>query len=149
MAYGTKLAYFATIEDAERHALDCAYCPQGASPCGFLYRVEAVSYSYIIDADYEEYGSTAPALELQAYRVRNWTTYGATLSIYSGARPKWVDLRPGAKQWASRSAREAVEQFAARRKRQLYVLEGQMLRARYELQLAEGLRMTGAQPICP
>jgi len=136
MAYGTKIRDFATIEDAERHALDSAYFPQGGA-CGWVYRVEAVSYSYVIDADYEEYGSTGPELEIIAYRVRNWTQHGATLDgLYSGAKLKWVDLRPGGKQWASRTAREAVEQFLARRKRQMWVLSGQLDRAKYEAGLA-------------
>lgn len=140
MAYGTKLARFATIEDAERYAFKQAQLsmwakPNGA-PTGFLYRVEAVSYSVCVDPDREEYSSTSPALEVNAYSVRNWTAHGATLDIYSGARPKWVDLRPGAKQWASRTAREAVQQFLNRRNRQIWILDRQRQRAKFEAGLA-------------
>lgn len=104
---------------------------------GVLYRVEAVSYSYVIDADREEYGSTAPRLELFGYAVRNWTEHGATLEYsWSRCRRRWVDLRPGAKQWASRTARKAVEHFAERRRRQLYILARQQRCAEFELKLA-------------
>lgn len=107
---------------------------------GVLYRVEAVSYSYVVDADREEYGSTDPRLELFGFIVAKWTPHGATLAhAWSGARRRWVDLRPGAKQWASRTARDAVEQFAKRRRAQLYILARQTLRAEYDLQLAERL----------
>ncbi len=140
MAYGTKLADFSDLESAGARALLSAGIRRGPPPHGVLYRVEAVSYSYVVNADYEEYGSTSPALEITAYYVRNWTPHGATLDdLYSGARRKWVDLRSGANEWASRTAREAVEQFAARRRRQLYILNRQVSRAKYELQLAERL----------
>ena len=147
MAFGTKLANFSDLGSAERHAVDSAHYREGEPGVKFLFRVEAVSYSYIINADFEEYGSTAPVLELTAYRVQKWTPHGATLAdTYSGARPKWVDLRPGAKEWASRTAREAVEQFAARRRRQLYILDRQASRARRELQLAECLHKAQVPP---
>lgn len=136
MAYGTKLTHFATIEAAESHALDSAYYPSGDTAPGFVYRVEAVSYSVCVDPDREEYSSTSPVLEVNVYSVRNWTAHGATLDIYSGARPKWVDLRPGAKQWASRTAREAVHQFLNRRNRQIWVLDRQLQRAKFEAGLA-------------
>lgn len=135
VAYGTKLAGI-SFEDAERDWFERRYAELDVGE-GLLFRAEAVSYSYVIDADREEYGSTSPQLELFGYQVLRWTPHGATLKhVYSGARPKWVDLRPGAKQWASRTAREAVEQFRDRRQRQLYVLARQRRRAKAELNLA-------------
>lgn len=100
-----------------------------------LYRVEAVSYA--VSDQWGDYSSTAPALEVTGYDVLRWTDCGATLKIMSGARHKWVNLQPGAKQWASHTIDEAVEQFMLRRKRQIYILERQLARARYEMKLAE------------
>lgn len=100
-----------------------------------VFRVEAVSY-----AQSDEYGdfvrSSAPKLEVTAFDVRKWTECGATLNVYSGGRPKWVDLRTGHKQWASRTIEEAVRQFGERRRRQIYVLQRQLARAQYEHDLA-------------
>ncbi len=136
MAYGTKIADFTCIEAAEKHAFDSAYF-WGSHPLEVLYRAEAISYSYCLDPEREEYGSTAPQIELVAYAVQRWTEHGVTLrDVMSGSRQKWVDLRPGAKQWASRTGREAVEQLKARRQRQLYVLNRQLECAKWELALA-------------
>ncbi len=143
MAYGTKITGDFDKVQAEAIARESRY----GDPVGWLFRVEAVSYSYVVDADREEYGSTTPALEVQAYAVTRWTPCGATLrDIWSGAKPKWVDLRPGAKQWASRSVREAVEQLAERRRRQLYVLARQTRRAEYERDLAERMLQLAIAP---
>jgi len=46
-------------------------------------------------------------------------------------------LRAGAKQWASRSVREAIEQLQERRRRQIWVLERKLSRARDDHYLAE------------
>lgn len=105
---------------------------------GVLYRVEAVSYAYCIDPDTDHWGRTDPRLELFGYAVKRWTEHGATLKhSYSGCRKRWVDLRPGANQWASRTAHEAIEQFAQRRKRQLWILNKQTKRAERELALTD------------
>lgn len=70
--------------------------------------------------------------------IRSTGNTPATLkNIWSGARPKWTDLRPGAKQWASRTAREAIEQLAERRRRQLWVLNRKVQRAEYDMKLAK------------
>ncbi len=143
MAYGTKITGDFDKAQAEAIARHSHYY----DPVGWLFRVEAVSYSYVVDADRDEYGSTDPALEVQAYPVLRWTPCGASLkNIWSGAKPKWVDLRPEAKQWASRSVREAVEQLAERRRRQLYVLARQTRRAEYERDLAERMLQLAIAP---
>ena len=105
-----------------------------------LFRIEAVSYAAIapyadpVTGDGEWY-TTKPKLEVSAYPVAKWTEHGATLKIWSGARPKWVDLRPG-KQWASRTIEEAVRQFEQRRARQIWILQRQLASAEYERKLA-------------
>lgn len=106
-------------------------------PGDYLFRVEAVSYSEVIDAEAERYGSTPPRLELFPLQVRKWTQHGATLEEYSGMRRRWVDLRPDAKQYASRTAAEAIEQFAKRRRAQIYILQAQIARAERELALTQ------------
>jgi len=138
LAYGTVLdgTNFAEAEEEWRAGRHLATKPE----VGILFRVEAVSYSYVVDADREEYGSTAPRLELSGHEVLRWTPCGATLKyLRSGCRPKWVNLQPGTKQWASRTAREAVEQFRLRRKGQVHILRRQLARAEFERDLAEGV----------
>lgn len=93
-----------------------------------LWRVEARSYSYVIDADREEYGTTAPRLELSWHRVQRRTPKGAW--IYD----KFVLLTAG-KRWACNTIDEAVESFAARRRRQVKILEAKLKRAKFELEL--------------
>jgi hypothetical protein len=110
---------------------------------GVLFRVEAVRYAAVSYPAYcdghGEWYTTDPRLEVHAYWVNNWTEHGATLRHTEprSFRPKWVDLRPGAKQWASRDVAEAVRQFAERRRRQIYVLERQLARAMRELALTQ------------
>jgi hypothetical protein len=134
MAYGTKIT--GDFEKAQAEAI--ARHSHYYDPPFWLFRVDAVSYAYVVDRDGDVWGSTDPVLEVQAYPVLRETPRGATLSnIWSGAKPKWVDLRAGAKQWASRSVAEAVAQFAERRRRQVYVLNRQLRRAEQERDLAE------------
>lgn len=146
LAYGTPVHKYATLADAEAAAI-AKHSHYYTDVPGWLIRAEAVSYSYVICADREEYGSTAADIELWAFPVERYTPYGATMAdIWSGARKRWVDLRPNAKQWASRTADEAVQQLMLRRKRQLYVLACQTYRAQYELDLARGvLALQGAE----
>lgn len=122
----------AGLELAESQAL------RHAASGEYLFRVEAVSYSTcVLDVNgCESYGSTDARLELFALPVLRWTQYGATLREMVGARNRWVDLRPG-KQYASRTAREAVHQFAQRRERQIFILHRQLTRAERELALTK------------
>lgn len=104
-----------------------------------LYRVEAVSYAAIqpyadqVSGDGEWY-TTDPALEVFDFDIIRETPCGATVS-YSHGSTKWVDLQPG-KQWASRTVEEALRQFEARRKSQIWILKKQLSRAERELALA-------------
>lgn len=107
---------------------------------GVLYRVEAVRYSgcTLTAWDSEEYYTTSPRLEVFGFAVERWTPHGATLrSEWAGCRKKWVDLRDGANQFASRNLADAVQQFAERRRRQIWVLSRQLSRAEEELVLAD------------
>ena len=104
-----------------------------------LFRVYAQVYAghdpYATPYGGEDY-VTDPVLEVSRHRVLRWTECGATLEEFSGARHRWVDLRPEAKQWASLTVRQALVEFRQRRERQLYVLKRQLARAEQERSLA-------------
>lgn len=121
----------ADIADAQRRS-EARWSPW--SEPGVLWRVEAVRYSAKVEAEGvgAAYYTTAPQLEVFGEPVGKWTPCGARL-LYSG---RWVDLRPHAKQYASRTVAEAVEQFAARRRGQLHILDRQVCRAQEDAALA-------------
>jgi len=134
--YGTPLRDFADVAAAQEAAI-AKHSHYYLDPPGWLIRVEACRYAYVVNAEYDEWSTTDARLELFAFPVKRFTPHGATLNnIWHGGKERWIDLRPGAKQWASRTAAEAIEQFAERRRRQLWILERQMKRARDELRLA-------------
>lgn len=93
-----------------------------------LWRCEAKRYSYVIDADRDEYGVTDPRLELRWLRVYKRTPKGAWLA------DRLVILSHN-KAYARNTVDEAVKDFIARRKRQIAILEGQLQRARRDLNL--------------
>jgi len=136
MAYGTLLLAYPTLDEATRAATERAqrFMPVGA--VGLLFRISAVSYA-VSDA-WGDWTSIGPQLELDAYPVAKWTPCGARLyyTERTCALGIWVDLRPGHKQWASRTAEEALNQFLTRRKRQIHILERQLRRAKEEHDLA-------------
>ena len=114
-----------------------------------LWRIEAVQYSQCVDPDAERYEATPPRLELFAITVLRYTTHGATLHEYSGMRRRWTDLRPGHKQYASRTPADALEQFRCRRRAQIRILQAQLARAERELALTEPLPVFPAPPVWP
>lgn len=139
LAYGTKIKSLADATQAGEEAV-ARHSHYYTDTPGWLFRVEAVRYSTATLTVWggEEYGTTAPALELFAFPVKRWTPCGATLrDIWSGARERFVDLRPDAKQWASRTPEEAVRQLLARRRRQDWVLSRKLDRCRDEMRLCE------------
>lgn len=112
--------------------------PFGPAPEGetVLWRLEAKSYSYVVDADAEIYGSTSPVLEMHWFRVKRWTPCGARLDW-----GKYVNLNKAIsrREWASRTEAEALVSFKARKSRQVSILQSQAERARQELALTEGV----------
>ena len=96
----------------------------------YLWRVEAVRYAYVVDAEYDEWSTTHPQLELFPLSVKKWTPTGARL--WEG---RHVDLRDGAKQYASKTVTEALAQFRRRREAQIWILKKQLARAESELAL--------------
>lgn len=139
-AYGTPIPQTTDgpqCEAAQRSAEDKLQRQYQGTPPEVLWRVEAVSYAACsLDVNGgEHYYSTDPRLEVFALEVLRWTEHGATLRETTGARNRWVNLQPGAKQYASRTVAEAVEQFANRRRAQIYILQRQLARAERELAL--------------
>jgi len=114
------------------------FYPFGPAPEGadVLWRLEARCYSYTIDADRDEYGTTDPRLEMTWWCVKHWTPRGARLEC-----GKYVNLDKSIsrREWASRTQAEALVSFQKRRKRQIAILEGQVHRAKAELALTEGV----------
>ena len=121
--------------------------PFGQPPEGVdvLWRCEAKSYSVIIDALREEYGTTGPRLELRYFYVVKRTNKGAWIRKDFNFSPREkVELDRSKHQlvmlnhnkaFARENVALAVRDFAARRKRQIVILEGQLQRAKRELDL--------------
>lgn len=102
-----------------------------------LWRVEALSYSYVIDADREEYGVTAPRLELRWYEVIRRTPRGAWIRCSSLFADTRFVLLTAAKRFACDTIDEALESFRQRRRVQARILAKRLDTARYELGMVE------------
>lgn len=142
LAYGTPVT--GDLDAAEQAAI-AKHSHYYTDAVGWVIRAEAVRYAAIqpyadpISGDGEWY-TTHPRIELFAFPVVRWTPCGATIKNIWGRRySTFVDLRPGHKQYASRTAREAVEQLVERRRRQMHVLDRQRARAADEKHVAEVL----------
>lgn len=118
---------YGTIGDAERV---CRGLFEDGARLAF--RVEAQSYAYFIGPCDDDWGSTDPRLELSAYRVLKVTPKGFWIE-----GDRWISDDPDRKQWASRSALTALDQFVNRRRAQIHILERQLRRAKQELALCE------------
>lgn len=139
-AYGTPIPQTTDgpqLRGAERQALDVLDRSYAGCPPDVLWRIEAVSYSQCVDPDADRYENTPPRLELFALPVHKWTPHGATLEEWAGARRCWVRLDGNAKQYASRTVADALEQFRRRRQAQIRILQAQLARAERELALAQ------------
>lgn len=112
--------------------------PIGEPPEGVdvLWRVDAKSYSYVVDPEQEIYGVTAPRLEMTWWKVARWTRCGARL--------EWgkfviLDDKISRRRWACRTQAEALASYIARRERQISLLKGQLRYAEQELALAKAV----------
>lgn len=107
--------------------------PRGKAPEGedVLWRCEAKSYSYIIDADRDEYGVTDPRLEMWWWEVERRTPKGAWL------RTGEFQLLTAFKKKYSESEEAALRDFKARKTKQIQILCRQLQRAEQELALTK------------
>ncbi|WP_315729888.1 hypothetical protein [Bradyrhizobium sp. SZCCHNRI2010] len=105
--------------------------PYGPAPDGVpvLWRCEAARYSYVIDADADRYGVTAPQLEMRWHRIDRRTPKGAWAS------GRFV-LLTATKRWACLTEEEALDSFIARKQKHIRILTKQLKRAEEDLALA-------------
>lgn len=98
--------------------------PYGRPPDGVTawWRVEARSYSVVIDAERELYGSTGPLLEARWFEVIKTTPKG----VWIAGR---FCLRDARKRFACPTLHEAIESFVARKDRQIKILSNQLASA--------------------
>lgn len=89
-----------------------------------LWRCEPKQYSYVIDADREEYGVTTPRLEMTWHHVSKRTPFGA----WVGSR--WINLQ-AAKKWATETPEEALEQLRHRNKSLVRILTNRLRTAEF------------------
>ncbi len=140
MHYGTEVRA-GRIDEAEASAI-ARHSHYYTDALGWLFRAEANRYAAIqpyadpISGDGAWY-TTDPKIELFAFPVVRWTPCGARIrNIWRSRERDWVDLREGHKQWASRTAHEAIEQLAERRRRMVWVLGKKIDRAREDMRIA-------------
>lgn len=128
--YGTPIPR--TIDGPQLAAAESEARRRTVSGFEYLWRVEGVRYAgcQLDQFGGENYYLTDPRLELFALSVKKWTPTGARL--WDG---RHVDLRDSAKQYASRTVAEALQQFKRRREAQIWVLQRQLRRAETELRL--------------
>ncbi|TYO65443.1 hypothetical protein FXV83_16035 [Bradyrhizobium hipponense] len=106
--------------------------PHGKPPgdLDVLWRCEAQRYSYVVDADREEYGVTDPRLELRWYPVDRRTPKGAWCC------GEFVLLTAFKKKF-SESEADAIHDFQARKRKHIKILTNQLKRAEADLALTE------------
>jgi len=115
---------------------------------GHAFRVIDASYSYIVDADREEYG-TRTQLEIVAFPVTKRT--GAGFRIRLGGwdhapETTWVAFNR-TKRFACLTPAEALESYVARRQRQASIYEARANTARYLAQRAARLLVAETEPL--
>ena len=141
MAYGVPIRGPDDFAEAERKAR-ARHDHYYADAPGWCYRAESVSYAAIqpyadpVSGDGEWY-TTDPVIEIFAYPVVRWTPCGATIRDIWGrnTETRFTDLRPNAKTFASRTARDAISALMRRRESQVYVLNKIMGRAKRDITL--------------
>lgn len=103
-------------------------------PIKYLYRYEARSYSIVIDAEYDLYGSTGLKLELEKFRIvkvtpkGNWITYGM------GSKDTWVS-NTTRKRYAHPSKEKALAAYIIRKQYYVGHCKTRLSVAKQELEL--------------
>ena len=107
----------------------------GLSPEGYLYRLEDVAYSTVIDAEREIYGSR-DQVELRACAILKRTEKGWRIAL-GGGNTRFV-LERAVKHWASPTLDDALQDYVARKTRAAALFEARASRARRLIELAAG-----------
>lgn len=95
-----------------------------------MWRCDAKRYAYVIDAEIDLWGTTAPRLEMTWWPVKHWTPKGVRLQTGQFINFNWT------KQWASRTQEEALQEFIRRKRLHISFCEGRLAAAQAELALA-------------
>ena len=115
-----------------------------------LWRAEPKRYSVVIDADMDMYGVSSPQVELRWYPVHRRTPKGAYIdrqtyvSFYREGAEEVRDidswqfvLLSSKRRFACPTPQEALVSLQQRRKTQIRILEGQVSKAKQDLEVAE------------
>lgn len=101
----------------------------------YLYRYEAQSYSMVIDAQLEIYGSTGPKLELREYPIVAITPKGKWIGWF-GSKDRWVS-DTSRKRFAHETKEDALKAYKIRKERYVKHCEARLERAKKELLLVD------------
>jgi hypothetical protein len=99
-----------------------------------LIRCEARRRSITLDAELELYGTSPPSLEFYRFKILKRTPKGAWINSFEGKR---FVLLTAAKQYASSTQAEAVNQLRSRKRWRIKILSRQLKDAKEDLALAE------------
>ena len=144
LAYGIKfnMKIAGDLDRAQAEADKKFYQTKHEEHAGIAYRVEAVRYAghnpYATPHGGEDY-ITDPCLELFTFNITHNTPKGFMLENQGtvSSNRRWVPDDKYAKQWASRTPEQALDQFRTRRQLQIRILKKQLARAEKELSLTE------------
>lgn len=103
----------------------------------YFYRIEARSYSYVVDAEREEYGVTPPRLELDRFKVVKETPRGHWVRAYPFGPQTWVS-KTATKRLCHPTLSEALEAYRQRKLAFLRHAQAKLRRAERELELLDG-----------
>lgn len=101
----------------------------------YWYRVTGVSYASMCDEFDNPTGPGRKELHIQSYPVLRTTPKGVVIEL-SPDEPRLV-LHQSRNQYASPTKEQALKNFIARKKRQIYILSGQLEAAKVFKTLAE------------
>jgi len=103
----------------------------------YAYRYQDVSYSIIVDAERELFGSKLDLRE-ERYEIVKRTPKGFWISLWDGAdKSDWrFVLRTARKQYAHETPKDALLSLIARKKRQQRILKAQLQQCGEAEQLA-------------
>lgn len=103
----------------------------GPSDLGYMYRIEECTYSVVLDAEHEHYGSRTQ-IEIYAYPIKKKTPTGVRiwLSRPGNMTPTRFVSDNTTKQFAGKTIGFAMESFIARKERQAKIHEAKARLAR-------------------
>lgn len=101
-----------------------------------MYRYETRSYSIVIDADMDIYGSSGPKLILKEFFITAKTPKGCWIGYFKGSKDFWVS-DTSRKRKAHRTKEEALAAYKIRKTAYVKHATARLARAKAELKLSE------------